>query len=78
MTANPRPTGESRGRGRGASGSRADKAAPGPKWEEVNTRATYHLPRDLLRAVEDEATRSGRSKSRVVADAIRQHLGLGV
>ena len=50
--------------------------AAGRSWEETHSRATYHLSRDLQEAVAQEATRSGRSKSRVVADALRQHLKL--
>lgn len=46
----------------------------GQRWDEANTRATFHLPLELQRAVAEEATRSGRSKSQVVADALREHL----
>ena len=48
----------------------------GPTWEDLHQRATFHLPVELHEAVRREAVRSGRTKSRVVADAIRQHLGL--
>lgn len=43
-------------------------------WEETHSRATYHLPKTLQEAVTAEAVSSGRTKSRVVADALRQHL----
>lgn len=46
----------------------------GATWEETHSRATYHLPRTLQEAVTAEAASSGRTKSRVVADALRQHL----
>lgn len=54
--------------------------APGPQqatrksWEELHRRATYHLPVDLQEAIAAEAQRSGRSKSRVVTDAVRAYL----
>jgi hypothetical protein len=46
----------------------------GPTWEELHERATFHLPVELHRAVKDEAARSGRTKSGVVVDALREHL----
>jgi hypothetical protein len=52
------------------------RAVAGRSWEETHSRATYHLARDLQEAVSKEAASSGRSKSQVVADAIRQHLKL--
>jgi hypothetical protein len=45
-----------------------------PSWEELHRRATYHLPIDLQEAIAAEAERSGRSKSRVVTDALRAYL----
>lgn len=44
-------------------------------WADLHSRATYHLPVDLQQAIAEEAARSGRSKSRVVADALRAYLG---
>ena len=44
------------------------------RWEELHRRATYHLPVDLQQAIAEEADRSGRSKSRVVTDALRAYL----
>jgi hypothetical protein len=43
---------------------------------------TFHCPRAVIDAVEAEVTRSqragdGRSKSRIIVDAIRQHLKIG-
>lgn len=46
----------------------------GGSWEDTHSRATYHLPRTLQEAVTEAAATSGRSKSQVVADALRQHL----
>lgn len=46
----------------------------GATWEETHSRATYHLPKIIQEAVTAEAASSGRTKSRVVADALRQHL----
>jgi Ribbon-helix-helix protein, copG family len=36
---------------------------------------TFYCPLEVLEAVEAEMDRSGRSKSRVITDALRQHLG---
>lgn len=47
----------------------------GQRWEEAHQRVTFYCPRDLLRTLELEAVRSDRSKSQVIVDAIRQHLG---
>lgn len=52
----------------------AVRGARKPRWDELNVRATYHLPRDLVDAVTSEAERSGRSKAQVVSEALRQHL----
>jgi len=50
------------------------KKTDGPTWEESHERATFHLPVELHQAVKEEALRSGRTKSAVVADALREHL----
>jgi Ribbon-helix-helix protein, copG family len=44
-------------------------------WEASHSRVTFYCPDDLLAAVEREIDRSGRSKSRVIVDALREHLG---
>jgi hypothetical protein len=44
-------------------------------WEASHSRVTFYCPDDLLEAVEREMDRSGRSKSRVIVDALREHLG---
>lgn len=64
------------------SGARSAARAPaaagkGPRWDETHSRATFHLPLELQRALDQEAKGSGRSKSQVVADALREHLGAG-
>lgn len=56
-------------------------AAPG-SWDATHERVTFHCPRAVIDAVEAEVTRSqrageGRSKSRIIVDAIRQHLKIG-
>lgn len=45
-----------------------------PSWADLHSRATYHLSIHLQNAIAEEAERSGRSKSRVVADALRSYL----
>jgi hypothetical protein len=44
------------------------------RWDDAHKRATFHLPKDLLKQLEREARRSDQSKSRLVADAIVEHL----
>jgi Ribbon-helix-helix protein, copG family len=50
--------------------------ARGATWEETHSRATFHLSREVQDAVTEAAAKSGRSKSQVVSDALRQHLKL--
>lgn len=45
------------------------------RWEAAHQRVTFYCPRDLLRTVELEGARSQRSKSQVIVDALREHLG---
>lgn len=58
-------------------------AAPASgSWDATHERVTFHCPRAIIDAVEAEVTRSkrageGRSKSRIIVDAIRQHLKIG-
>ncbi len=47
-----------------------------PSYNETHVRATYHLSLELQEAVNRAAAESGRSKSKVVEDALRQHLKL--
>ena len=44
------------------------------KWEESHVRVTFHCPVDLVEAIEAEASDSGRTKSRVIVEAIRADL----
>lgn len=44
------------------------------RWEDAHKRVTFYCPSDLLAAVEAEMARSGRSKSRVIVDALAGHL----
>ena len=48
--------------------------ASGGTWEESHQRVTFHCPVELRKAIEEEVRRSGRSKSRVIVDALREHL----
>jgi hypothetical protein len=43
-------------------------------WEATHQRVTFHCPRVVISEVEEEVRRSGRSKSRVIVEAIRAHL----
>lgn len=45
-------------------------------WNATHERVTFHCPRAVIDAVEAEVTRSSRSKSRVIVDALREHLKL--
>lgn len=49
-------------------------STPGGPWDKNHTRVTFHCPKALLREVEEEMKRSGRSKSRVIVDAITKHI----
>ncbi len=53
--------------------STVDAAAK--RWEQTHQRVTFYCPRDLLATVESEMQKSARSKSRVIVDAIAEHLG---
>lgn len=50
-------------------------AAPAAgSWDATHERVTFHCPRAVIDAVEAEVTRGRRSKSRVIVDALREHL----
>lgn len=49
-------------------------AVPAASWEATHERVTFHCPRAVIDAVEAEVTRGARSKSRVIVDALREHL----
>jgi hypothetical protein len=62
-----------------ASGDRGPSAVSGQPdgrvpWADRTTRITFYVPRELADAIELERARSGRSKSRIIVDAIREHL----
>ena len=54
--------------------STVDRMPSETTWEEAHRRVTFYCPLDLLRALESEMTRSRRSKTAVIVDAIREHL----
>jgi hypothetical protein len=43
-------------------------------WEEQNKRVTFYCPRWLLADIENEMAQSGRSKTAVIVDALRNDL----
>jgi hypothetical protein len=47
-------------------------------WEETHQRVTFHCSVALRKAIEEEVERSGRSKSRVISDAVCAALGVDV
>ncbi len=54
--------------------SRDREPAAGQTWDESHRRVTFYCPQDVLEAIEAEMARSGRSKSRVIVDALSEHL----
>lgn len=52
--------------------------APAPKWEDLHKRWTFHVPVDVLNAVEAEAKRSSRTKTAVVVALLREGLHVPV
>jgi len=51
------------------------KPAPAEaSWDANNKRVTFHCPLYMEGLIEQEVRNSGRSKSRVIVDAIKQHL----
>lgn len=43
-------------------------------WEQTHQRVTFHCPTWLLARIEAEVARSGRSKTRVIVDAVQAAL----
>ncbi len=43
-------------------------------WEAAHKRVTFHCPLDVLDALEADVASGDRSKSRVIVDALREHL----
>ena len=50
------------------------QAEPAPTWEATHQRVTFYCSVRLLGQIEAEMRRSRRSKTAVIADAIREHL----
>lgn len=48
----------------------------GPVWETENTRQAFYCPNDVVPIIHDEMEASGRSKSQIIVDAIREHLDI--
>ena len=46
-------------------------------WEEAHQRVTFHCPKALVAMIEREMRRSGRSKSRVIVEALAADLKEG-
>lgn len=46
-------------------------------WDTFNVRTIFYCPKDLLAALKEEVERSGRSKTRVIVDALSTHLADG-
>lgn len=43
-------------------------------WEQSHRRVTFYCPVAVLELIEREMSRSARSKTRVITDALREHL----
>lgn len=54
--------------------TRRPAAAREQRWEAENKRLTFHCPKFLEDLIEEAMRASGRSKSRVIVDALKQHL----
>ena len=55
--------------------STVDRQPSAAGWDESHRRVTFYCPLDLLQALEREMGRSRRSKTAVIVDAVREHLG---
>jgi hypothetical protein len=53
---------------------RASRAATAASWDDTHQRVTFYCPLELLEVIEAEMERSGRSKTGVIVDALREHL----
>jgi Ribbon-helix-helix protein, copG family len=45
------------------------------RWEDSHTRVTFYCPVALLASVDEEVASSPRSKSQIIVDALREHMG---
>lgn len=69
--------GEGKGRGAfapGAAVAPTTREEGKGRWEDTHQRVTFHCSVVLRQAIEEEMQRSGRSKSRVIVDALRADL----
>ncbi len=48
---------------------------PGRKWEEANRKMVFYCPEDVEGLIRAEMEKSGRSKSQVIAETLRERLG---
>lgn len=58
---------------RARSSSASPPPAPRPRWEATHRRYTVHLPVDLIEAIATESQHTGRSKARIVTDALQAY-----
>lgn len=57
-----------------ASSATEDRPQPIGTWENNHRRVTFYCSLELVQKLEAEISRSGRSKSRIIVDAIEAHL----
>ena len=48
----------------------------GPEWEANNTRQACYCPNEVWAAIGVEMAKGERSKTGIIVDAVREHLGL--
>lgn len=46
------------------------------KWEDAHQRVTFYMPKSVLEVLEKEVAKGEQSKSAIIVDALRNHLGL--
>ena len=54
----------------------APPSSSGRAWEANHKPVTFYCPLDVLKRIEEAMATSARSKSRVIVDALCQHLGM--
>jgi hypothetical protein len=57
-----------------ATAPRPRRVPDGQRWQDRMKRYTVVLPKEMIDEIKAEARRSGRTHSRVVADAVRKDL----
>ncbi|MHB8394400.1 MAG: ribbon-helix-helix domain-containing protein [Candidatus Dormibacteria bacterium] len=45
-------------------------------WEAAHRRLTFYCSHEMLAAIQAERSRSGRSKTQIINDALRRELGI--